>query len=78
MDATPPFIRLVSVRPRVISPDGDSVGDYVRIKYQTSERARAQLYVDGEPKTLVRRFLRAGQDRLGRQLGPLRSSPAGT
>ena len=61
MDATPPFIRLVSVAPRVISPDGDSVRDHVRIKYQTSELARAQLYVDGEPRTLVFRFLRAGK-----------------
>ena len=61
MDATPPFIRLVSVRPRVFSPNGDLVNDFVRIQYQTSERARAQLYVDGEPKTLVRRFLRAGK-----------------
>jgi len=61
MDATPPFIKLVSVRPRVFSPNGDSVDDFVRIQYKTSERARAQLYVDGEPKTLVRRFLRAGK-----------------
>ncbi len=61
MDATPPFIRLVSVTPRVISPDGDSVRDHVRIQYQTNELARAQLYVDGEPRTLVYRFLRAGK-----------------
>ena len=61
MDATPPFIRLVSIAPRVISPDGDSVRDHVRIEYQTSERARARLYVDGEPRTLVHDFLRAGK-----------------
>jgi FlgD Ig-like domain len=61
MDATPPFIRLVSVTPRVFSPDGDLSRDYVRIRYQTSERARAQLYVDGEPRTLVHDFLRAGK-----------------
>jgi hypothetical protein len=61
MDATPPFVRLVSVTPEVISPDGDSVRDHVRIQYQTSELARAQLYVDGEPRTLVYRFLRAGK-----------------
>jgi hypothetical protein len=61
MDATPPFIRLVSVTPRVFSPDGDFTGDQVRIRYQTSERGRAQLYVDGEPRTLVHDFLRAGK-----------------
>lgn len=61
MDATAPFVRLVSVTPRVFSPDGDSVRDHVRIRYQTSEKARAQLYVDGEPRTLVHDFLRAGK-----------------
>jgi hypothetical protein len=61
MDATAPFARLVSVTPRVFSPDGDSVKDHVRIKYQTSEKARVQLYVDGEPRTLVHDFLRAGK-----------------
>jgi hypothetical protein len=61
MDATAPFVRLVSVTPGVISPDGDSIRDHVRIRYQTSEPARAKLYVDGEPRTLVFRFLRAGK-----------------
>jgi FlgD Ig-like domain len=61
MDATPPFIRLASITPRVFSPDGDLVRDHVRIRYQTSEKARAQLYVDGEPRTLVHDFLRAGK-----------------
>ena len=58
MDATPPLIRLVSVSPRVIAPFGKN--SQVRITYQTSERAQALLYVDGDPKTHVRRFLRAG------------------
>jgi len=61
MDATPPFIRLVSVSPRTFSPDGDRAVDHVRIRYQTSEKARALLYVDGEPKIRVKRFLRAGK-----------------
>jgi hypothetical protein len=59
MDATPPLIRLVSVRPRVLQPFGKN--SFVRIAYQTSERAQALLYVDGEPKTHVRRFARAGE-----------------
>jgi hypothetical protein len=61
MDATPPFIRLVSVTPRVFSPNGDKIDDFVRIQYLTSEKARALLYVDGDPKTRVKRFLRAGK-----------------
>jgi hypothetical protein len=61
MDATAPFVRLVSVTPRVISPDGDSVRDHVRIRYQTSERARALLYVDGDFRSRVRAYVRAGK-----------------
>jgi hypothetical protein len=61
MDATPPLIRLVSVRPRVFSPDGDFRGELVRIQYQTNERARAILYVDGDRRVMVRRYLRAGK-----------------
>ena len=59
MDATPPLVRLVSVRPRVLAPFGKR--RLVRIVYQTSEPARAQLYVDGQPKTLVFRFVRSGK-----------------
>jgi hypothetical protein len=61
MDATPPLIRLVSVRPRVFSPDGDFRRELVRIQYQTNERARAILYVDGDRRVMVRRYLRAGK-----------------
>jgi hypothetical protein len=61
MDATPPFIRLASVAPRVFSPDGDFEKDFVRIQYQTSERARALLYVDGDFRTRVRAFVRSGK-----------------
>jgi hypothetical protein len=61
MDATPPFIRLASVSPRVFSPDGDFEKDFVRIQYQTSERARALLYVDGDFRTRVRAFVRSGK-----------------
>ena len=61
MDATPPLIRLVSVTPRVFSPDGDFRHDFVRIKYQTNERARAVLYVDGDRRVTVKRYLRGGK-----------------
>jgi hypothetical protein len=59
MDATPPLVRLVAARPRAIAPYGKN--DLIRITYQTSEQAQALLYVDGQPKTHVRRFLRAGK-----------------
>lgn len=60
MDATPPLIRLVSVQPRVFAPFGKKHNS-VLILYQTSEPARAQLYVDGQPKTFVHAFVRSGK-----------------
>ena len=48
MDATSPLIRLVSVRPRAFAPFGKN--GFVRITYQTSERAQALLYVDGQKR----------------------------
>jgi hypothetical protein len=61
MDATPPLIKLVSVRPLVFSPDGDFRLDTVRIHYLTSEKAQAILYVDGDRRTTVNRLLRVGK-----------------
>jgi hypothetical protein len=60
MDATAPLIRLVSVLPRVLAPFARR-HNFVRIQYLTNEPAQAWLFVDGEPKTHVRRFLRAGK-----------------
>lgn len=61
MDATAPLIRLVSVVPQRFSPDGNHRHDLIRIRYQTSEKARAILYVDGDRRTTVFRYLRAGK-----------------
>jgi hypothetical protein len=61
MDATSPLVRLVSVVPRRFSPDGDFQRDRIRIKYQTSEKARVILYVDGDRRTTVHDYLRAGK-----------------
>jgi flagellar hook capping protein FlgD len=75
VDATPPLIRLVSVKPRVFSPDGDFRNEFARIRYVTSERARAILYVNGVRRGLVRAYGRGGRlDWSGRALGRL---PAG-
>jgi hypothetical protein len=76
MDATPPLIKLVSVRPRVFSPDGDFRFDRVRIQYRTNEPARAILYVDGEPHAPVFRFVRKGKlDWGGKAARRLRPGP---
>ena len=59
MDATPPLIRLRSLRPRVLTPDTGAA--LVRVRYQTNERAQAIEYVDGDRRQTVRRFLRGGK-----------------
>jgi FlgD Ig-like domain len=46
VDTVSPRIRVVSVRPRVISPDGDGHSDVVRVRYRIDERAHAVLYVN--------------------------------
>src|ERR1044072_5335576 len=61
MDATPPLIKLVSVKPRVVSPGGDSRTEFVRIRDLANEKAQAILYVDGDRKTTVKRLLRVGK-----------------
>lgn len=61
MDATPPLIKLVSVRPTVFSPDGDFQLETVRIRYLTSEKARAILYVDGDRRATVKAYVRDGK-----------------
>ena len=75
MDATPPLIRLDSITPRVLSP-GVRGRQLVRIRYRTSELARAILYVDGDRRTLVRRWVRAGKlDWGGNAARGLRAGP---
>ncbi len=75
MDATPPLIKLVSVAPRVFSPDGDYRRDFVRIRYLISEKAQAILYVDGDRRTTVKR-LRVGKfDWGGKAARGLRPGP---
>jgi hypothetical protein len=77
MDATPPFVHLDSVRPRVFSPDGDFRGEFVRITYSTSEPARVILYVDGDKRAgPTFRFVRKGKlDWYGPATGSLKAGP---
>jgi hypothetical protein len=75
MDATPPLVRLVSVTPHLLTPDGGGP-TVVQVRYQTSERAKAILYVDGDPRITARRYLRAGKlEWRGRVAPSLRAGP---
>src|SRR5262249_56907630 len=56
VDPNPPRIALVSVSSRVFSPDGDRRRDVVRIRFRTSERARALLFVDGRLQVRLRPY----------------------
>lgn len=47
VDTKPPAVSLVSVAPRVFSPDGDHRRDTVAVRYRVSEQARVRVLVDG-------------------------------
>ena len=55
IDVTPPTIHVVSVTPRVFSPDGDSRADRITVRYRVSEHAHALLFANGHQR--VRTFL---------------------
>jgi hypothetical protein len=40
-------VKVVSVDPRVFSPDGDRRSDRIDVRYTVDEKARAMLFVDG-------------------------------
>jgi len=48
VDTRPPRVTLVSVAPRVFSPDGDDVRDSVSVHYRVSEQAHVRVLVDGK------------------------------
>ncbi|HUH14787.1 MAG TPA: FlgD immunoglobulin-like domain containing protein [Gaiellaceae bacterium] len=77
IDVTPPQVEMVSVEPKVFSPDGDGRADRVVVRYRTDEPAKGLLFVDGT-RRVRNRFART-EDRLvwsGRLEG--RAFPAGT
>lgn len=61
VDVTRPVVVLRSVRPRVISPDGDGRRDVARARYRASERARVTLLVNGFQRVVSRSRRPAGQ-----------------
>ena len=54
VDVTPPVVRVVSVKPRALSPDGDGRGDIVRIRYRANEAVRGLLLVNGRLRVVSR------------------------
>lgn len=61
VDVTPPRVGLVSLLPRVFSPDGDARAEKVVAHYRVDEPAGVLLYVDGEQRVRKR-----GQQKSGR------------
>ncbi len=61
VDVTRPVVKVVSIRPRVISPDGDGRSDVTRVRYRSNERARVTLLVDGARRVTSRSEKPAGQ-----------------
>ena len=54
IDVTPPVLQDVTVRPRVISPDGDRRSDKLTVHYRLSEDGRGVLFVNGKRRALTR------------------------
>jgi hypothetical protein len=54
VDTVPPRIRVVSVHPRTISPDGDGHSDVVHVRYRINEPAHALLLVNGIQRTVTK------------------------
>jgi FlgD Ig-like domain len=54
VDVTAPNVRVVSVKPRALSPDSDGYGDIVRVRYRASERVHGLLVVNGRLRVVSR------------------------
>ncbi|MDQ2985004.1 MAG: hypothetical protein M3R70_13945 [Actinomycetota bacterium] len=73
-DTTSPQASLVSLLPRVISPDRDGRRDSLTARYTSSEPSRVRLYVNGKLRARTRPFLKAGDVRWPRgRIAPLRA-----
>ncbi len=60
VDPIAPRIALASVTSRAFSPDRDNRNDLVRLRYRTSESARALLFVNGRLRVKLHRYSRTG------------------
>ena len=54
IDVTPPRLERFVVQPKVLSPDGDGLGDRVTFRYRLSEPGRGMLFVNGKRRGLTR------------------------
>lgn len=54
LDVTAPALEVVSIEPRVFSPDGDKRADRVDVRYRLSEPGRGTLWIAGERRGLTR------------------------
>jgi len=61
VDVTPPKIEMLSLAPRIFSPDGDARKEKITARYKVDEPAQALLYVDG-----IQRVRKRGQRQKGR------------
>lgn len=52
LDVTAPLVEVVTVAPRVFSPDGDRRSDSVTFRYRLSEPGRGMLFVNGKRRVL--------------------------
>ena len=50
IDVTPPRLKVVSVAPRVFSPDGDGRADAILVRYRVSEHAHVLLLANGRQR----------------------------
>ena len=56
VDTKAPHISLVRTSLKVVSPDGDTVHDYLTVFFHTSEPARAVLYANGREVVKLKSF----------------------
>lgn len=54
IDVVPPHARVVSVKPRVFSPDGDGRADAIVVRYRVSEHAIVLLLANGKQRVRTR------------------------
>jgi hypothetical protein len=77
VDTTAPVITLASVRPRVVSPDGDGTRDRVTARYRLDEQARPELLVN-DTRQALGRFGKLKGVRASTRYGSVRSTAPGT